>query len=619
VSPWRGVAALTLCLGWATSWLCEPSCTIAARVSWSRTHDVLAFTRSMLSSKASAMLSDDDCDALSTVVLRAFLCIVGDGSGDPCQRVRMHGVCGPPCASSELLGDSIVIDAVVPLLYGDEFRVEQCCVLLLDVNVCIDAEGLEGLATASAPSSSASSSTAAVVAPWSISAVERERLSAFADQVVRLGVGVVACQKVIHPWLQLRLRDLGVVALERLSVWHVGAMQAVSGAASLSAWDRPLSEATLGCVSHLRITQLHGRRVIVVQGACSQPSRRVPAAVCTAAAARARPVCTLVLCAPSQLCMSEVESCVKVRVARVAHVVRVRSSVCAFHVCVCVSVRASICLTACSVLLCLQSTLTGLALLMRAPVVVPGGGCTELHLAALVRHRASTWSGDRDRDGGPHAAVSVAGVRLVCGAFAAALEAVTRALFSQSLGSADGRSAVARTYRRNRRGWLRCHNGTARRVRLYGWDAVAQRPRAVVSFDAAAASPGTAARVDYSSAMAPCVPTSALGGSLPPSADEHVEARGGGAASGAAASLRRDRSRDASDGAGHSDGDSDSDSESDSDSDTGGDSDDVEVGLRRRLRMAVVDSVQVKCSALRHAIDAAVAVLRIESTTWPAE
>lgn len=57
---------------------------------------------------------------------------------------------------------------------------------------------------------------------------ELQELEAFARALVDVGVGIVACQRVIHPYLKRRLSENGVLPLERLSALNVASFQSVS-------------------------------------------------------------------------------------------------------------------------------------------------------------------------------------------------------------------------------------------------------------------------------------------------------------------------------------------------------------------------------------------------------
>ena len=57
---------------------------------------------------------------------------------------------------------------------------------------------------------------------WGGGVVEVAQLEALGRSLVALGVRLVACQRLIHPWLQRYLHVRGVLALERLSIRHIG-------------------------------------------------------------------------------------------------------------------------------------------------------------------------------------------------------------------------------------------------------------------------------------------------------------------------------------------------------------------------------------------------------------
>lgn len=57
---------------------------------------------------------------------------------------------------------------------------------------------------------------------WAGGAVELAELESLGRTLVQLGVRLVGCQRVIHPWLQRYLQSFGVITLERLSIRHIG-------------------------------------------------------------------------------------------------------------------------------------------------------------------------------------------------------------------------------------------------------------------------------------------------------------------------------------------------------------------------------------------------------------
>lgn len=62
---------------------------------------------------------------------------------------------------------------------------------------------------------------------WTVKEREFEELEAFAKSIVEAGVGLVACQRLIHPHLRRRLSEAGVLSLERLSALNIAAFRSV--------------------------------------------------------------------------------------------------------------------------------------------------------------------------------------------------------------------------------------------------------------------------------------------------------------------------------------------------------------------------------------------------------
>lgn len=62
---------------------------------------------------------------------------------------------------------------------------------------------------------------------WTAGERELEELEAFAAELIAMGVGMVACQRLIHPCLRRRLALAGVLCLERLSALNISAFRSV--------------------------------------------------------------------------------------------------------------------------------------------------------------------------------------------------------------------------------------------------------------------------------------------------------------------------------------------------------------------------------------------------------
>ena len=77
---------------------------------------------------------------------------------------------------------------------------------------------------------------------------------------------MILSQRLIHPWLRRWLLEHGVLPLQRLSLRHITAMRAVTGARPLSSWaEADVAPEALGAVSRLEMRTLHERRFLWIQ------------------------------------------------------------------------------------------------------------------------------------------------------------------------------------------------------------------------------------------------------------------------------------------------------------------------------------------------------------------
>jgi len=128
---------------------------------------------------------------------------------------------------------------------------------------------------------------------WAPGSEHLAELEQLLGRLARLGVRVVASQRVIHPAARAACRQLGMVPLERLSARHIGPFLRLTGAAPIGSTrllDDKLIAAHLGRLGGLRGRLVRGLARTAVE-VVSDP--RPPQ--------RAAPVCTIVLGTPSDL------------------------------------------------------------------------------------------------------------------------------------------------------------------------------------------------------------------------------------------------------------------------------------------------------------------------------
>ncbi|KAI8483245.1 hypothetical protein Bbelb_389860 [Branchiostoma belcheri] len=150
-----------------------------------------------------------------------------------------------------------------------------------------------------------------------------QHLMQVAAHLVQLQVGVLACQKVVHPGVQKYLAENGVLTVDRLGSLHVVAVQRLTGATAIGTLHAAINEDSIGHLHNISTVQIQHKNYLHLQSSTS-------------------PVNTLLLCNRNEAALLEMKD-----VCRTAH-----------HV---------------------------LCQALRTPLVLCGGGCTETHLAAHLR------------------------------------------------------------------------------------------------------------------------------------------------------------------------------------------------------------------------------------------
>ncbi|XP_071501917.1 molecular chaperone MKKS-like [Diadema antillarum] len=145
------------------------------------------------------------------------------------------------------------------------------------------------------------------------------------DHLVAHGVGLVACQRVIHPSVKGYLRARGVQALDRLSLLHIREVQRITDAEILSSLDTNVPASSLGHLTDIRHHVMFKKSYLHLINTAS-------------------PQCCLVLCHYTEQALEELK-----------------------HVC--------------------QVALHTLTLALKDPWALPGAGCLEFNLAHHIRRQ----------------------------------------------------------------------------------------------------------------------------------------------------------------------------------------------------------------------------------------
>ncbi|KAG7230032.1 hypothetical protein INR49_009752 [Caranx melampygus] len=154
-----------------------------------------------------------------------------------------------------------------------------------------------------------------------------DQLLELGKQVVKDEVQLFLCQKVIHPILQQYLRSRGIIVIERLGITLMEPLIQLAGAQPVATLHTTLSAKAYGMVRDVTIRQFGSKTMLHLHPPGESP------------------ICTMVLCHRNETMLSEL----KVVCQKTEHVLR---------------------------------------LTLREPSALLGGGCTETHLAAYIRHKS---------------------------------------------------------------------------------------------------------------------------------------------------------------------------------------------------------------------------------------
>ena len=80
------------------------------------------------------------------------------------------------------------------------------------------------------------------------------------DDMIKHHVQLVACQKIIHPTLQHYITSHNLYFVERLSIFHIEAMQKLTGAKLISSCLAKISEDSYGSLKEMKLLTIQKKR-----------------------------------------------------------------------------------------------------------------------------------------------------------------------------------------------------------------------------------------------------------------------------------------------------------------------------------------------------------------------
>jgi len=309
--------------------------------------DMRNLAAAVLSSKPGCNFWPGDLDHMTSLVVTAFLRTSADATPHNLQYVCIEG-----CPSSS----SYIADGVLyPMPSIPPYRTKPLSLHHTEgqVLVAVFNTSLAG------DTSEKSDADLVVSATSDVEGIVLDEMRACCERLVELGVGVVACQRVVHPSVRRLLRRDGVLVMDRLGIHHIYSVTELTGARLLSSFTGHISASDLGCLDAVHHRVLEGRSHLQLTRAASS-------------------VCTLVLYGRSEESLAEIKS-------------------------VC------------------QSSYHTLQMAWSDGLALAGGGCWQNVLAAWIRIKAAECSKAWSRDLGCSPLQLMSGTRAFCRALTSSL------------------------------------------------------------------------------------------------------------------------------------------------------------------------------------------------------
>ncbi len=206
----------------------SPSFPAKSKISFSSVHMLQNFVKTIVKSKAiSCMLTVKDCDFLANLFLEAFLQTFpkNDVGGFNFGTIQYLTVEGKSIRESYILNGILFETPQIPVYRNTPLSLIKCthdgqiCTAVFSISLAGDCDEFID-------------ATFEVEDRESFNNVVVDQMEKIAESLIKLQVGVVACQKVIHPKIKKILREAGVLPIDRLGLKYIEAVRNITGTAS---------------------------------------------------------------------------------------------------------------------------------------------------------------------------------------------------------------------------------------------------------------------------------------------------------------------------------------------------------------------------------------------------
>lgn len=258
---------------------------LALTLDWGEPEQVVCMLKSIFRPHQSTThLTDDQSTQLATTLLSAFIGSLREGSGATLSpHVIFHATCLtltlPHGSCCQHLEGTVLLDIPFPRAFPKE-EARDRLVAVFEESLELPSQ-LAHLSIESTHHPTAPGASPAAPVTNSVKELEYSYLEQMCDILLHANVGLVCCQRRIHPHLQRLLSLRGIVCIPRLSIRYVNVVLRLSGAKQLGAFPQlqtlnhqelagrgdssPLNRASLGFLHRVYMRSIGGKKLIALQ------------------------------------------------------------------------------------------------------------------------------------------------------------------------------------------------------------------------------------------------------------------------------------------------------------------------------------------------------------------
>ncbi|XP_078000918.1 molecular chaperone MKKS-like [Glandiceps talaboti] len=244
-------------------------CRCKIKMDFSDSNRMLNLVKGVIESKPACCLLPKEKSIISSLVLQAFLQSL---AGEPKHSnhatigtIQYVNIEGRPVTDSQLLPGVLFQAPYLPTY--------KCCVSELRHVSGGPMQGLVRVALYNISMSGDSDEFVEVqyesTSGMTSSDIVVQKMLNVVEDLVKQGIGLLACQKVIHPAVKKYCRQQKILTLDRLSLTHINAVQYVTGARLLSTLHTSVTESDFGYLTNVSHKVIFGKSFLHLESLAS--------------------------------------------------------------------------------------------------------------------------------------------------------------------------------------------------------------------------------------------------------------------------------------------------------------------------------------------------------------